>query len=256
MNEREITLLDHLTELRRRVFISVLALLIGTGVAFFFWKDVLRLLKWQLRDLNDGAGVTLQATQFTETISASLNLALLGGFILAFPVILYQVIRFVAPGLTGKERRSLLAFLPGGLLAFIGGIAFSFFVLIPPAMYFLQSFGADVIDQNPRVSSFLTVMTRLLFAMGLAFETPLIMYFLAHLGVVTARAFSRFRRYWIIIAFVLGAIITPTTDPFNQAIFAGTLIVLYEVGILLARLAARGRQRPTSEAAPGLSGSE
>ena len=255
MNQREVTLLDHLKELRRRVLISVVALLMGTGVAFYFWKDILRLLKWQLRDLNEGSGVTLQATQLTETLTTSFNLALLGGFILAFPVILYQVIRFVAPGLTGKEKHYLLAFLPGGLLAFIGGIAFSFFVLIPPALYFLQGFGADVVAQNPRVSSFVTVMIRLLFAMGLAFETPLIMYLLAQFGVVTARAFARFRRFWIIIAFVLGAIITPTTDPFNQAIFAGTLVVLYEVGVLLARLAGKSR-RESTESVPLLSEAE
>ena len=153
---------------------------------------------------------------------------------------------FVAPGLTPKERRYLLGFLPGALLAFAAGVAFGYFILTPPALHFLLTFGGDVAVPMIRVSNIINLMIRLLFWMGLAFETPLVMYLLAQLGIVNARKLARFRRYWVVVAFILAAIITPTFDPVNQALVAAPLLVLYELGILLARLA--GRSRRSSEA--------
>ena len=148
---------------------------------------------------------------------------------------------FVAPGLTGRERRYLLLFLPMALFAFACGVAFCYFVLIPPALRFLLGF-SDVAQPLIRISNFVNLMVRLLFWMGVAFETPLIMYMLAQLGIVSARQLSRFRRVWVVLAFLLGAIITPTFDPVNQTLVAGPLLVLYELGVLLAKLAGRSRR--------------
>ena len=118
--------------------------------------------------------------------------------------------------------------------------------MTPPALHFLLTFGGDVATPMIRVSNIVNLMIRLLFWMGLVFETPLVMYLLALLGIVNARVLGRFRRYWVSIAFILAAIITPTFDPFNQALVAVPLLVLYELGVLLARLA--GRKRTKSEA--------
>ena len=255
MSQRELTLWEHLRELRRRLLISVIALVAGTALAFPFWEKILILLARPTQELNDGAGVQLIATQVTEALTTSFKISMVAGFVVAFPVILYQVIRFVAPGLTGKERNYLLALLPGALLAFVGGVAFGYFLLLPRALTFLISFGNSVIDDQIRVSSYVDVIIRLLFGMGLAFQTPLVMYLLAQLGIVGARTFSRFRRYWIIVAFILGAIITPTVDPVPQAFVAATLIVLYEFGILLAKLAGRKKSR-ASRAIEPISGAE
>jgi sec-independent protein translocase protein TatC len=249
-SNRELTLLEHLNELRRRVFISVIALIIGAMVAFLFWTDIVELLKRPAQELNDGAGVILIATQVTELLSTSVKVSLVSGFVLALPVILYQVVRFVAPGLSASEQRYLFLFIPGALLAFIGGVAFAYFVLTPRALPFLLTFGDGVADPLIRISNLVDVMLRLLFWMGVAFETPVVMYLLAQLGIVTSRMFSRFRKYWVVVAFILGAIITPTFDPLNQTLVAAPLLALYEVGIFLAWLAGRARRRVKEEIVP------
>ena len=201
MRPREQSLLQHLGELRRRVFVCVLAVVVGSGAAFPFWERIVELLARQ------GPDVQLIAIELTETLSTSIKVSLFAGFVLASPVIIYQVVMFVAPGLTGKEKRFLLAFMPGVLLAFAAGVAFSYFVLLPPLLGFLIGHGSDLVDIQLRVSNFVSNLIRLMFWMGLAFETPLVMYLLAQLGLVTARSLARFRRYWVVVAFVLAAII-------------------------------------------------
>lgn len=246
MNRGDLPILLHLAELRRRVLISVLALLAGSAVAFAFFRQIIELLVLPARDLDTGSG-QLVFVEVTELLTTSIKVSFVGGFVLAMPIVLYQVIMFVAPGLTGREKRYLLGFLPAVLLAFAAGVSFAYFVMTPPALHFLLTFGGDLATPLIRVSNIVNLMIRLLFWMGIVFETPLIMYLLAALGIVNVRTLSRFRRYWVVVAFILGAIITPTFDPVNQALVAVPLLVLYEVGILLARLAGRGRR--ASEAA-------
>ena len=114
--------------------------------------------------------------------------------------------------------------MPAVILAFAGGVAFGYYVLTPPALHFLLTFGNDVAVPLIRVSNIINLMIRLLFWMGLAFETPLVMFLLAQLGIVTAQSLSKFRRYWVVVAFVMAAIITPTIDPVNQALVAVPLL--------------------------------
>ena len=241
MTSKDLSILQHLSELRRRVLISVLALLVGSAAAFVFFRRIIEILVAPARDLDTGGG-QLVFVEVTELLTTSIKISFVGGFVLALPVILYQVIMFIAPGLTGREKRYLLSFLPGVLLAFVAGVAFAYYVLTPPALHFLLTFGGDVATPLIRVSNLVNLMLRLLFWMGIAFETPLVMYLLAQLGIVNARMLSRFRRYWVVVAFVLGAVITPTFDPVNQALVAIPLLLLYELGVLLARLAGRGRR--------------
>ena len=237
MRSQEQTLLQHLSELRRRLIICVLAVIVGSAAAFPFWERIVELLARQ------GPDVELIAIEITETLGTSLKVSMFGGLVLASPVILYQVVRFVAPGLTGKENRFLFAFLPAALLAFASGVAFCYFVLLPPLLEFLINHGSGLINIQPRVSSFVGTILRLLFWMGIVFETPLVMYLLARLGLVTARALGRFRRYWVVVAFVLAAIITPTINPGPQIVVAAPLLVLYELGILLVRIAERSKSK-------------
>ena len=241
MTSKDLSILQHLSELRRRVLISVLALLVGSAAAFVFFRQIIEILVAPARDLDTGGG-QLVFVEVTELLTTSIKISFVGGFVLALPVILYQVIMFIAPGLTGREKRYLLSFLPGVLLAFVAGVAFAYYVLTPPALHFLLTFGGDVATPLIRVSNLVNLMLRLLFWMGIAFETPLVMYLLAQLGIVNARMLSRFRRYWVVVAFVLGAVITPTFDPVHQALVAIPLLLLYELGVLLARLAGRGRR--------------
>ena len=242
MSQQELTIIQHLGELRRRVLISVVALIVGSAVSFAFFRQLIEILVRPARDLQTGAAGQLVFTEVTELLGISIKVSFLGGFILAFPVILYQVIMFVAPGLTSRERRYLLAFLPGAMIAFAAGVAFAYFVMTPPALHFLLTFGGDVATPMIRVSNVVNLMVRLLFWMGLVFETPLVIYLLAQLGIVNARMLARFRRYWVVVAFILAAIITPTFDPVNQTLVAVPIVVLYELGILLARVGQRLRR--------------
>ena len=238
---REFSITEHLRELRRRVLICVVAIIAGSVVSFAFYRQIIEFLSRPAYDLESGSGLELVFIEVTELLTTAVKVSFVAGFVLALPVILYQVIMFVAPALTGRERRYLFLFMPAALVAFVAGVAFAYYVLTPPALKFLLGF-SDVATPLIRISNFVNLMVRLLFWMGVAFETPLIMYMLALLGIVSAQRLSRFRRYWVVIAFILAAIITPTFDPVNQALVAGPLLVLYEIGVLLARLAGRSRR--------------
>ena len=248
MRDREQPLREHLEELRRRLIICVVALILATGLAFVFYQRVLGFL------LEPGEGFGLGAdgkpvfTEVAEMIGVTMKASLLAGAALALPVVMYQVVMFVAPGLTSREKAFLLAVLPGRLLAFGAGAMFGFYVLIPPALKFLFSFGADLATPMIRIGSYLNVVTSLMFWMGLMFELPLVLFFLSRLGVVSSRWLAKYRRYFIVVAFLLGAAITPTVDPINQALLAGPIIVLYEVGIWLAKVGERLRGRSPEQA--------
>ena len=253
MKATEFPLRQHLEELRKRLTISVVATVVATIIAFVFYKQIIQLLL-RPADLSAATGgeAGLVFVEVTEMLAVSLKVSIVSGFVLAFPIILYQIIMFVAPGLTPRERRNLFTFIPGVALAFVAGVSFGYFVLIPPALNFLLSWGSDLATPMIRIGNYVNVMVMLLFWMGVVFETPVVMFVLAKLGVVSPRGFARWRRQWIVVAFILGALITPTIDPINQSLVAGPLIVLYEVGIWLAKLAARGRPRTYPEAAsPG-----
>ena len=240
-------------ELRKRLIISTVATVATTVVAFVFYKQIIRVLV-RPADLEaaSGGGPGLVFVEVTEMVAVTVKVSLVAGLVLAFPIILYQIVMFVAPGLTSREKRYLFAFMPAVVLAFVAGITFGYFVLIPPAISFLLSWGSDLATPMIRIGNYINVMVMLLFWMGVVFETPIVMFLLAKLGIVSWRGFSRWRRYWVVVAFILGALITPTFDPLNQALVAVPLILLYEVGIWLARLAARrGSATYPEAAAPG-----
>jgi sec-independent protein translocase protein TatC len=161
--------------------------------------------------------------------------------VVALPTVAYQVVLFVAPALNPAERRLALAFVPFALLLFCGGIAFAYFIMLPPALRFLLTFGQDVATPMIRIGSYVSLVVTLLFWVGVVFNVPLLMLVLAKLRIVSYRGFARAQRYAVVGAFVVGAIITPTFDPVNQSLVAGPLIVLYELGIGLAWLV---RPRP------------
>jgi sec-independent protein translocase protein TatC len=223
--------MEHLKEFRTRLIRAFIALFITTAISFAFARQVFVIL------LNPLGDVTVQALKPTESLGNYMKVALLCGVILAMPFIVYQVARFVAPGLTKSEKRYLWVLVPGATLCFITGVAFAYFVMLPAALPFLGSFMADLIEQNWAIGEYLSFVTSLLFWIGVAFELPLFVYFLAKAGVVDAQTLSKNRKYAIIAIAVLAAVITPTVDPLNMALVMGPLIVLYELGVILARIA-------------------
>ena len=233
------TLREHLDELRRRLMFIVAFLVVAMIVAFVFRDPVLRFL---LEPGFGGPGEKPIATEVLETISVTFKVSLLVGLAASLPVILYQVIMFASPGLTSRERKYLFLLLPGVLAAFGAGVAFAYYILLPPALNFLFVFQGTVVDIQPRVASYINLITTLMFWMGVVFQIPIATFTLARLGVVTARWLGRFRRVAVVLAFVAAAMITPTFDPVNQTLVALPIIVLYELGILLARLGQRLRR--------------
>lgn len=241
MKDKQIPITKHLEELRRRIIISLAATAATTVFAFIFYKQIIELLLRPADDLTATGGAELVFVEVTEMLAVTLKVSLVSGLVLAFPIILFQIVMFVAPGLTSKEKRYLLISMPVVALAFVAGVAFGYFVLIPPAMGFLLNWGSELAKPLIRIGNYINVVVMLLFWMGVVFETPIVMLILAKLGIVSWRGFARWRKYWIVVAFILGALITPTFDPINQSLVAVPLILLYEAGIWLARLAARGR---------------
>ena len=240
--QKQLTLREHLDELRKRLLIAALAVIAGAVIAFLFHRDILRLLMEPARGFESIPDSELIFTNVTEMLGITMKVSLLGGFMLALPVVLYELVMFIAPGLTPKERRYLLLFLPGVSAAFVAGVLFGYFVLLPPMLRFLLNFNADIATPLIRIGSYTNLVVRLLFWLGVVFEAPVVMFLLARLRLVSYKTFARRRRIAVVLAFVLGAIITPTFDPINQTMVALPIIVLYEVGVWLAWLARRGEK--------------
>jgi len=229
--ERQASIMEHLEELRDRLIKSAIALTVTTLFSFAFAKQFLQLLIAPM-----GETPPVSSTPTTNIVVFT-KVALISGVALAMPVLVYQLIGFIAPGLTRRERRYLYLILPGATLSFVAGIAFAYFVMLPMAIPFLKGFLGDIVQPNWFVDKYISFITSLLFWVGLSFETPLLIFFLAKLGIVTPAALSRNRKYAVLVIAVISAVITPTPDPFNMILVMAPLILLYEIGILLAKLA-------------------
>ena len=248
MNDKPLPIREHLLELRRRLTYSVIAVLVCSALAFAFHQTILRLLMEpaaQFVDLPFGKPVY---TDLTEYLSIAAKTSLLTGLFISLPFVLYQIVMFISPGLKPSERRYLYALIPVSLLAFAAGALFGYRILFPPMVNFLLNFGGDVAIPMIRIGRYMDLMLRLLFWMGLIFEMPVVTFFLARIGVLSPDFLARHRRYAIVLAFILGAIITPTFDPINQALVAAPIIILYEVSVWIAKASARSRrQSPAPE---------
>ncbi len=231
----ELSIWQHLDELRSRLVKASIALVVGTVISIAFTTQALRLLTLPL------GNAVPQTISPTESFVVYFRIALLGGVIVAMPVIVYQAIRYVLPGLLPNEKRYLYFLLPGVTVCFAGGIAFAAFIMLPAAITFMQGFLSTVIENRWTLNNYIGFVTRVLFWMGIVFQTPLIIFFLAKLDLVTAKQLSRFRKYAILVIAVIAAAVTPTPDPVNMMIVMVPLYLLYEVGIVLARIARVGR---------------
>src|SRR5262249_15104036 len=175
----------------------------------------------------------------TDPITLYFKVALYIAIALALPVLLWQLIGFLLPGLTKKEKRFLILSLPFVVLLFIAGVAYGFFFAAPRALQFLAGFMSDMFEWSPEGSETITFFLTLMIGLGLAFQLPVVMFILAKLGVVSPKKMSSWRKYAILVLMILAAVITPSTDPFNMMVVFVPLYVLYEAGILVSRLFAR-----------------
>lgn len=228
------SLWDHLDELRRRATRAVLALVLGTIIGFIFAGDGLDYLRQPYCQLvADPADCLLVTLGPTGNIVVYFRVALLMGGILAIPLITYQLIMFIVPGLTRKERRYVLLSLPAITGLFLIGVSFAWIVLTPAALGFLEGFQATLFKPEWTGDLYLSFVTSLIFWMGVAFQTPLVFFVLSLLGLVTAGQLMRNWRVAVIGAAVAAAFITPTIDPVNMMLVMGPLMALYLLSIIL-----------------------
>jgi sec-independent protein translocase protein TatC len=231
--EKYLTLFEHLQELRHRVVISALAVVAGLAVSAYFGEDIIDFLKEPAEKRVEG--IQLQFIEPFELFVTYFRVALLGGIVIAMPVIVFEALGFVTPGLKPGERKWLYGTAIGATGLFLGGVAFAYYVALPPALGFLLNFGnGDLAQPNIRIGSYIDFVTRLLFWTGVSFETPVVVMFLARFGIVRAGQLVRWWRLAVVAAFVVAAVVTPTIDPVTQSLVAGPIIVLYFVGIVLA----------------------
>jgi sec-independent protein translocase protein TatC len=240
-NDGSMSLMEHLKELRVRLMWIIGTMIVGTVFALFFAEPIIQFIIQPLTNI----GVTPQAIGPTDTIGVWFKVCFTAGASIAMPVIVYQVIAFVSPGLYPHEKRVLLMTLPGIMVLFILGAAFAFYLLIPAAVDFLQGFLGSVIRQDWTIERYIGFITRLVFWMGVSFETPLIVAFLARAGLITGPKLLHFWRHSIVIAAIVAAAITPTVDPVNMTIVMGPLIILYFLSVGLAYLVYRPREPRT-----------
>ncbi len=253
-SEKRLTIFGHLTELRSRLLRSLIAVIITTVLSFIFAKEIFELLTFKSRltrpvfdilanrfHLVSVPDISLIFIDMTEMLGAYMRVCLAVGIILAMPYLIYELVMFVSPALTPRERRYVALAFPWVALMFVIGVAFTYFILLPPAIRFLLTFGSGIATPQIKIGNYISIVTRLMLAVGLVFELPVLTTFLARVGIVSPKWLAGKRKIAIIFAFVLGGIITPTFDPINQSLVAVPLIVLYEMSIGLARLVYRQR---------------
>jgi sec-independent protein translocase protein TatC len=230
----EMTLLEHMEELRDRIIKSVIAV----GVAFIAGVVLANPLLQRLRvEANATAGFDVVSP--TDPITLYFKVALYIAVAIALPVILWQLIGFLAPGLTKKEKRLLYMSLPFVVILFLLGVAYAFWFAAPRALQFLSSFLPDLYEWTPEGNAVITFFLTLMLGLGLAFQMPVVMFILAKLGIASPQKMRSFRKYAVLILLIASAIITPSTDPFNMAIVFLPLYLLYEAGIIISGLFAR-----------------
>jgi sec-independent protein translocase protein TatC len=239
-DEKQLTFMGHLKELRSCLLRSVIAILVAIPISFYIAKYVFDIL------MKPVPGIHLIYTEVTEMLGTYAKVTLVIAVILTLPFIVYQLVMFVRPALTKRERSYVYIMLPAIAICFLIGATFAYFVLLPPALNFLFTFGSDIAEPMIKVGNYISVLTQLIFWIGMCFEIPIIIFFLSKIGVIRPAWLSKYRKIAYILAFVIGAIITPTIDPVNQSLVAVPIIALYEFGIILSKVARRKKEVPSS----------
>ncbi|PYM32520.1 MAG: twin-arginine translocase subunit TatC [Candidatus Rokuibacteriota bacterium] len=245
MDESRMSFMEHLGELRTRIMRSLLALLVGLVPALIFSQQIMDYLVRPVRETNR----SLVFLSLTEAFWVQMKIGVIAGLFVASPLILWQVWQFIAPGLHRHEKKYAGPFVIVGSLLFIGGGAFSLKVVTPFAIQFLLSYERPGLQAMISIGSYIDFLLKFTLAFGAVFELPLVITILARLGVVSPATLAKNRKYAILGAFIAGAVLTPTPDMFNQTLMAGPLILLYEVGIICARIFGKRASAPATEAA-------
>jgi sec-independent protein translocase protein TatC len=233
-------LIEHLEELRRRLFVIAVSIFVFSIASFFIAQEIYDVLKYPaLKYYPNLQFVTLSPS---SAFFVLMKISLIAGIVFSFPVIFYQIWKFVEPGLLPHEKRLLIPLLSLGIFLFIGGILFAYFAVLPVALKFLIGLGIDVLKVTPMISIdlYTSFVLKLILAFGFLFQLPIVMYLLTVAGIVKLETWQRWRKPFIVTAFVIGALIAP--DWMTQILIALPLIVLYEVSIRVNLLLEKRRK--------------
>ena len=245
MTDEKMPLTAHLEELRKRLIASFVAMGVGFAICYAFKE---RLFLFLARPLEERLpeGSTLQYISIPEAFLTYLKLSLFGGFVIAMPVIFYEIWRFVAPGLYEREKRYLFPFVLLSMIFFLGGASFCYFVVFPFVFQFFMSFSDDSLLAMPAIRQYLSFATRLLLAFGLVFEMPIFFFFLGRIGLVSYKGLARQRRLAVVLVFLGAALLTPP-DVVSQLMLAGPLMILFELSIQIVRITGKRASEDTEE---------
>ena len=236
ISEKRLPISEHLEELRSRIINSIIVVVVLFFISWFYKLRILDIIKKPHSITMESLGLSqsLQVLSYQEGFYAYIKLCLMTAVFLAYPVILYQIWKFVEAGLYKKERRYVRIFAPISFIAFILGVLFGYFFLIPFGLQFLIKVLGGGIQPIITMSQYISLVTMLTLALGVVFQLPLVMLFVSRIGMLEAEDFIKWRMYSILIIFILAAVITPP-DPFTQVMTALPMIILYEIGILIIR---------------------
>ena len=227
LDDGSMSLVNHLEELRTRLIRSLLAVAVGSCVAYWFIEDIMHYLALP-------AG-KLYYMQPAEAFFTYLKVAVVAGFLLALPVVFYHVWRFLLPALTKTERAALGIVVPVSVLLFFAGLAFSFFLVLPAGIRFFMGFGSEELEALFSVNKYFDFVIAFVLPFGFVFELPLVIVVLGKIGILTSEFLKKYRRVVIFLSFIIGAIITPTPDIFTQSMIALPMVALYEVGYFVLK---------------------
>jgi len=239
--------LEHLDELRTRLTVSALALLVGFLIAFAFSSYVFAFIMKPLQAALPPGGKLIY-TEPAEAFLLYLKISALAGAVIAAPVVIWQLWLFIAPGLYANEKRYAVPFVALSSAFFVGGALFSHYLVFPFAWRFFAGFSSDYVQFMPSIAPTFSMYAKMMLAMGAVFQMPTLVFFLARMGVVTARLLLRQAKYAILVIFIVAAIITPGPDVVSQLLVAGPMVLLYGASILIAWVFGRARtDEPVSE---------
>lgn len=239
----KMSFLEHLDELRKRLIISVAGIAAGFLICLFFIADIYAFIMRPLQQVLPH-GQKFIYTEPTEAFMIQIKGAALGGLVLAAPVVLWQVWLFIAPGLYAHEKKFAIPFVAMTTFFFVAGALFSHYVAFPLAWVFFASFSTDYMDFTPKIAPVFSLYAKMLLAFGVVFQMPTVVFFLARLGVITARFLVRNFKYALLIIFIIAAVLSPGTDVVSQVMMAGPMLLLYVISIGIAWIF--GRRKPST----------
>lgn len=254
VSDKKMPLTEHLGELRKRIVISLIALSVGFGLSFYYSEHIFYLLtlplysklKFSLTnpfislEILENPERQLVFLAPAEAFWMHLKISVISGIIVSSPIILYEFWRFVAPGLLLKEKQYVFPLIIVIATLFLFGALFCFFFILPFAMNFLLTYKTEALKPMLSVGRYIDFCLKFILAFGAIFEIPVVIVFLTKIGVITTQSLAKNRKYAVIGAFVIAALLTPTPDAFNQILMAGPIILLYEAGILASKLLRTG----------------